>query len=57
MPATGITATNSTTMPSPPSQWVRARHSSRPLGSDSMSLGTAPSTVAPVVLRPDIASK
>ncbi len=59
-PRDGSTATNSTTMPSPPSHWVNARHSSRPGGTASMSqplAGSPARMVAPVVVRPLIASK
>ena len=53
-PQPGIRATNSTTMPSPPSQWVAIRHmcsgaERRP----SMSVRM----VAPVVVKPEKASK
>jgi hypothetical protein len=40
-------------MPMPPSQWVVARHKSIECGNSSMSV----TTVAPVVVKPDIVSK
>ena len=52
-PRNGRIAITSTMIPMPPSQCVTERHRSTPWGSDSMSV----KTVAPVVVKPDIASK
>ena len=49
----GSTATVKKTMPSPPSHWLRQRHSSVARGMASVSL----ITVQPVVVKADILSK
>ncbi len=52
-PKYGRIAITSTMMPMPPSQCVSDRQKSTPWGRDS----TSANTVAPVVVKPDIASK
>ena len=49
----GRTARLRTMIPMPPSHWVRSRQKRMPLGLDWISV----STVAPVVVKPDMASK
>jgi hypothetical protein len=53
MPNNGKSATVSTTIPIPPSQWVSERHSRMDCGRTSMSINTD----APVVENPDMTSK
>ncbi len=49
----GATATTRTTMPTPPSHWLRLRHSRMASGSSSM----VSISVAPVVVNPLMLSK
>ena len=53
MPMAGSTAMVKKTMPMPPNQWVRLRQNRTERGRLSM----LSSTVAPVVVRPDMVSK
>lgn len=53
LPMVGSTAIVKNTIPIPPNQWVMLRQKSRPRGRLSMFV----STVAPVVVNPDIASR
>lgn len=52
-PNSGSRAIDSTTIPIPPSQWLRHRQKSMPWGRASMSV----KMVAAVVVKPDIVSK
>ena len=52
-PILGISASDSTSTPMPPAQWVKLRQNNRPLGSASTSV----SIVAPVVVKPETVSK
>ena len=53
MPTVGRTASVKKTMPMPPNQWVRLRQKRMERGRLSMLV----STVAPVVVKPDMVSK
>ena len=53
IPRKGSRAAVSTSTPIPPSQWVKDRQNSRPMGRPSMAVRM----VAPVVVKPEMVSK